>query len=90
MSDEVREIRAGDCIACPAGTGTAHQLANPYDEDLVYLSIGRDDPNEVCTYPDNGKVYVRSLKRIGFLEVAPYMQGEPECPKIFSLEKSPR
>jgi uncharacterized cupin superfamily protein len=83
--DEVREIRAGDCIACPAGTGVAHQLANPHDEDLVYLAVGRDDPNEVCVYPDNGKVMVRSLSRVGFLEPADYMKGEPAKPKIFAL-----
>lgn len=34
------EVKAGDCISCPAATGTAHQLANPFDEDLVYLAIG--------------------------------------------------
>lgn len=85
--DEIREIRAGDCIACPAGTGTAHQLANPFDEDLVYLAVGRDDPNEVCVYPDNGKVMVRSLNKVGFLEPAEYMKGEPDEPRIFALAK---
>ncbi len=34
---------------CPAGTGTAHQIANPYDEDLVYLGVELNDPHEVCT-----------------------------------------
>src|SRR5262245_36194314 len=37
--DEVRALRAGDCVYCPAGTRVGHQLANPYDEDLVYLTI---------------------------------------------------
>jgi uncharacterized cupin superfamily protein len=83
--DAMDEIGPGDCISCPAGTGTAHQIANPFDEDLVYLAIGLNDPHEVCTYPDNGKVLVRSLKTIGFLHKADYMDGEPERPRIFDL-----
>jgi len=80
--EEVREIRAGDCISCPAGTGTAHQLANPFDEDLVYLAIGPYEPHEVCTYPDSGKVLVRSLQTVGVLDERPYMDGEPEVPRV--------
>jgi uncharacterized cupin superfamily protein len=32
--ETIDDIGAGDCIACPAGTGIAHQLANPFDEGL--------------------------------------------------------
>lgn len=81
--DTTREVRAGDCISCPAGTGTAHQLANPHEEDLIYLAIGNHDPDEVCTYPDSGKVMVRSLGRIGNLEDAGYLDGEPAELAIF-------
>lgn len=83
--DDVRELRAGDCVSCPAGTKVAHQIANPFDEDLVYLAIGPNDPNEVCVYPDSGKVMVRSLRRVGLLENVDYMEGEPERPKILEL-----
>jgi len=83
--DALRPIRAGDCISCPAGTGIAHQIANTSDEDLVYLAIGTNDPDEVCTYPDSGKVFVRSLGRVGWLEKVEYMKGEPEEPRIFEL-----
>lgn len=83
--DELREIRVGDCISCPAGTGVAHQIANPFDEDLVYLSIGLNDPHEVCVYPDTGKVMVRSLQRVGYLERTEYMAGEPDRPKVLDL-----
>jgi uncharacterized cupin superfamily protein len=86
--DDVREIRAGDCISCPAGTGVGHQIANPFDEDLVYLGIGVNDPNEVAVYPDTGKVFVRSLKRVGFLENVDYMKGEADEPKIFELARA--
>lgn len=83
--DELQQLRANDCVSCPAGTGIAHQIANPYDEDLVYLSIGPYDPDEVCFYPDSGKVLVRNLKRIGWLENVKYMDGEPDEPAIFEL-----
>jgi len=83
--DPLRELRAGDCVSCPAGTGVAHQLANPFDEDFVYLAIGRHDPDEVCTYPDTGKVLVRGLQTIGRLTPTDYMDGEPELPKILEL-----
>ena len=83
--DEVRLIRAGDCVSCPAGTRVGHQIANPFDVDLVYLAIGPNDPNEICVYPDTGKVMVRSLGRVGFLEPVDYLLGEADRPKIFDL-----
>lgn len=83
--EELRPLRAGDCVSCPAKTGVAHQIANPFEEDLVYLAIGSFDPDEVCGYPDNGKIMVRGLKLIGKLEAQEYMAGEPERPKIFDL-----
>jgi uncharacterized cupin superfamily protein len=83
--DDVRELRAGDCVSCPAGTRVAHQIGNPFEEDLVYLAIGPHDPDEVCVYPDSGKVLVRSLRQAGFLENAEYFAGEPERPRLFEL-----
>jgi len=83
--DTICEIKPGDCISCPAGSGIAHQLANPFEEDLVYLSIGMNDPNEVNSYPDSGKVSVRALKRVGVFNATDYFAGEPEIPAIFAL-----
>jgi len=86
--DDLREVGPGDCMSCPAGTRIAHQIANPFDEDLVYLAIGDHHPHEVCGYPDTGKVMVRALRTVGQLEPQAYMQGEPEPPKIFGLWQS--
>lgn len=83
--DTLQELRPGDCVSCPAGTGIGHQIANPYDVDLVYLAIGPNDPHEVCAYPDSGKVYVRGLGRIGQLTDQAYMANEPDPPRIFEL-----
>ena len=85
LGDSVQEIGPGDCVSCPAGHGVAHQIANPFDEDLVYLGIGVNDPHEVCVYPDSGKVLVRHLKQVGRLEGAPYYDGEPPRPRVFDL-----
>jgi uncharacterized cupin superfamily protein len=85
--DSIQEIKAGDCISCPAGSGIAHQLANPFDDDLLYLSIGMNDPNEVCTYPDSGKVMVTALDKVGVFNKTDYWEGEPAVPKIFALSK---
>jgi len=83
--ETLRELRPGDCVSCPAGGQVAHQIGNPFDEDLVYLAIGPYDPHEVCGYPDNGKVMVRALKTVGRLESLQYMDGEPAPPLIFEL-----
>jgi len=83
--DDVREIGPGDCITCPAGNGVAHQIANTFEEDLVYLAIGPNRDDEVCVYPDTGKVYVRNIRRVGYLENVDYMEGELDRPKIFEM-----
>lgn len=83
---EVHPLREGDCVSCPAGTGVAHQVANTSEtEDLIYLAIGAHEPNEVCGYPDSGKVMVRSLRAVGVLQPTDYMAGEPELPKVFGM-----
>jgi uncharacterized cupin superfamily protein len=85
--DDVRELRAGDCVSCPAGTQVAHQIANPFDQDLTYLAIGPHEPHEVAVYPDSGKVMVRSLNQVGVLQKTAYLEAEPVPPKIFELAK---
>jgi len=86
--EETFPIRPGDTISCPAGTQVAHQIVNTGSEDLVYLGIGADSPNEVCGYPDSGKVMVRALKTVGVLTKTEYMAGEPERPLILDLAKN--
>lgn len=78
--EAIAEIGPGDCVSCPAGVGVAHQLANPFKEDLVYLAIGPNFDDEVCAYPDSGKVYVRGLGLMGFLDRAGVYHGEAGAP----------
>lgn len=88
--EELRELRPGDCVCCPAGTKVAHQIANPFDEDLTYLAIGPHDPHDVAVYPDSGKVMVRSLGEVGYFQKAPYLEREPLPPKILELARRSR
>ncbi len=86
--EHIREVGPGDCLSCPAGAGVAHQLGNPFHEDLVYLAIGPYDPHEVCHYPDSGKILVRGLThtgRVGHFQAASYMDGEPEVPALLLM-----
>lgn len=83
--DDLVDITAGDCISCPRGSGKAHQILNTGDTDLVYLAMGPREPEEVCFYPDSGKVLVRALGKIGRMEVADYMDGEADPPIIRHL-----
>ncbi|MCB9522530.1 MAG: cupin domain-containing protein [Myxococcales bacterium] len=77
-----RPLQAGDCVSCPAGAGVAHQIVNTHpSEDLIYLAAGNREPDEICTYPDSGKVMVRGLG-VGRLERTAYMEGEPERPLV--------
>ncbi len=45
------KMRCGNLLS-----GGEHQIANTGSEDLVYLGIGANSPNEIRAYPDSGKV----------------------------------
>ena len=52
-------LRPNDIIACPAGDqSVAHEIINNGDVDLKYLAMSTMFPDEVCEYPDSGKVGV--------------------------------
>ena len=88
--DRLIEVRSGDTLSCLAGTGVAHQIANPFETDLVYLAVGMNDPNEVATYPDSGQVFIRGLKQSGFLKSADYFEGQPSPSPITTMRVEPR
>jgi len=66
------ELAAGDFAAFPAPQAP-HLLANPYDEDCVYVMGGERPPTDVLDYPDLGKQYtlVREGTRTAFRELGP-------------------
>jgi len=54
--DSEYPVRQGDVIACPAGTGAAHQISNTGEADMKYLAVSTTISPEVCEYPDSNKV----------------------------------
>ena len=84
--DAFAEIGPGDCVSCPAGTGTAHQIFNPFKDDLVYLAVGLNAPDEVCGYPERSALYMRALKRtLDAPEISDEGAAGQEEPAAFAL-----
>ncbi|MDE2290772.1 MAG: cupin domain-containing protein [Elusimicrobia bacterium] len=40
LGEETVELRPGDAVARPAGTGVAHQFSNPYEEPCRVMMLG--------------------------------------------------
>jgi uncharacterized cupin superfamily protein len=57
------EVRAGDFVGFPA-PGVAHQLANPFDEPLVYLMGGENVEHEIADFPTLDRRVIRSGDRV--------------------------
>jgi uncharacterized cupin superfamily protein len=52
---------AGEFVSFPAGAERAHCLINESNAPAKYLMIGDNHPNEVCVYPDSGKLLLRGF-----------------------------
>jgi uncharacterized cupin superfamily protein len=71
------ELRAGNLVARPPGTGISHSfLAGP--EGVTMLVYGTRAPNDMAWYPRSNKVNLRGLGVIGRIEALDYFDGEPE------------
>jgi uncharacterized cupin superfamily protein len=73
---ERHEVRAGDVIARPPGTGVAHYF-RAGDEAMTFLAYGTNEPNDICYYPRSNKIYWRGVGLIARLEPLAYDDGEP-------------
>jgi uncharacterized cupin superfamily protein len=60
VSPEEQPLRPGDVISRPAGTGVAHAF-RPGADGLTYLAYGTREPNDMCFYPQSGRVSLRGL-----------------------------
>jgi uncharacterized cupin superfamily protein len=58
IDGEQHELVAGDFVGF-ATPSVAHQLRNPYDQDLTYLTGGERKDVEIAEFPRLGKVMVR-------------------------------
>ena len=57
---ERHQLKAGDVISRPPGTGVAHSL-RAGEAGLTYLAYGTREPNDMCFYPGQGRVALRGL-----------------------------
>ncbi len=60
QSPEAHPLRPGDVISRPPGTGVAHAFS-PGADGLTYLAYGTREPNDMCFYPQSGRVSLRGL-----------------------------
>jgi uncharacterized cupin superfamily protein len=75
LGDERYTLRAGDYVGFPAGQRAGHCLINESDKPFRFIVIGDNQKNEVCVYPDSGKISVSALNREG--ERAIFRAGAP-------------
>ncbi len=59
-SPDEHPLVKGDVISRPAGTGVAHAL-RPGKQGITYLAYGTREPNDMCFYPQSGRVSLRGL-----------------------------
>ncbi len=60
VAGEMLPITAGDVVFIPPGPEYPHHIVNTSDAPLTYISIGTNEPIEICEYPDSGKHLVGS------------------------------
>jgi uncharacterized cupin superfamily protein len=64
LGEERYPIKAGDYVGFPAGQRAGHCLINEGDKPFCFIMIGDNSPDEVCVYPDSGKIMILSLDRL--------------------------
>ncbi|TMG08625.1 MAG: cupin domain-containing protein [Chloroflexi bacterium] len=81
IDGELRELVAGDFVGF-ATPSAAHQLRNPYGQDLTYLTGGERKEVEIAEFPRLGKIMVR----VGFEAMLyPKEAGTPMRPYVGDL-----
>ena len=60
VAGEMLAITAGDVVFIPPGPEYPHHILNTSDAPLTYISIGTNEPIEICEYPDSNKYMVGS------------------------------
>lgn len=58
-------LHPGDLVVYPPGTGLAHTFRNGGHVDAVFVALSDEQPGEVATYPESGKVLLRPLRGVG-------------------------
>ena len=61
------ELRAGELICYPPGSGLAHQFEKRGEGPARFLALSDRQPHDVIIYPDSGKTILRGLRQVGVL-----------------------
>ena len=69
IGDSTYEVGPGDFMGFPAD-GPAHNLKNPFAEELVYLAGGERKDVEIADFPRNGKRLLRVGEKIAVHDLA--------------------
>ena len=64
LGEERHALKAGDYVGFPAGQRAGHCLVNESDKPFRFIMIGDRADNEVCVYPDSGKIMIYNLGRL--------------------------
>ena len=78
LGEERYTLKAGDYVGFPAGQRAGHCLINESDKPFRFIMIGDRAENEVCVYPDSGKIMIYNLGRLILREAESldYFDGE--------------
>ena len=71
IGDEEHDVRAGSIVGRPPGTGVAHAF-RAGDDGMELLMFSDKHPNDMCFYPDTGKVTLRGLGITFRPEIVPW------------------
>lgn len=77
IDGETYELEAGDFVGFPTPS-VAHQMANPFEEELVYLMGGESRDYELADFPDLDK---RMIRRGAEIEIYRLSDAKPFGPE---------
>jgi uncharacterized cupin superfamily protein len=75
-------LEPGDFIAFPTPS-VAHNMSNPFDEELVYLMGGENKPEEIADFPTLGRRMVKLQGEITYYSLS---DGKPMFPPKSAAE----
>lgn len=76
LGDDATPVRPGSIVYRPRATEVAHTFAAG-DDGLTLLAYGTREPNDMCWYPDSGKLFFGGAGVIARVQPLDYWDGEP-------------
>ena len=87
MPEGFQELKEGDLVSLPTGPRHAHQFHNHTDEPFRMLALSTISKEDVCEYPDSGKILIRGQRRmVKAGDEASYLQGEEDPGRFWPVD----